>query len=259
MSTIKLNEKTLKNVVKRVIKETRNKKTTINEKQLLREHKLIVNKTFQGISKKYKVINESNSRDIFNTVASESIHLGEQGVNPKIINEGIMSLIFGATSTGAVEGIRTWLIGWVLSLFGVKESGLRDAIAISLGNVPLTQWPKLFSSCEFLLDKTLKGVVEYYLRKFTGTLPGGGMFSSWMGESMNELVDDAFIEDMKKKAIPILCDKLKDLKGRVGDATQQKVSPTASTDSQPEEYQDAGSGLTGFISNLFGKKEAGTV
>ena len=258
MSAIKLNEKTLKNVVKRVIKETNHKKTTINEKELIREHKVLVNKTFQGISKKYKVINESNSRYIFNTVASESIHLGEQGINPNIINEGIMSLIFGASTTGAVEGIRTWMVGWVLSLFGVKDSGLKDAIALSLGNVPFTQWPKLFSSCEFLLDKTLKGVIEYYLRKMTNTLPGGGMFSSWMGESMNELVDDAFIEDMKKKAIPILCDKLKDLKGRMGDATQQKISPTTDAVAGQEEYKDAGSGLTGFISNLFGKKEAAT-
>ena len=258
MSVIKLNEKTLKGVVRRVIKETRDKKTTINEKELIREHKVLVNKTFQGISKKYKVINESNSRYIFNTIAGESIHLGEQGVNPKIINEGIMSLIFGASSTGAVEGIRTWMIEWVLGLFGVQETGLRKAIAISLGNVPFTQWPKLFSNCEFLLDKTLKGVVEYYLRKFTGTLPGGGMFSSWMGESMNELVDDAFIEDMKKKAIPILCDNLKDLRGRMGDATNQKV--TTNTDEVPgqEEFKDAGSGLTGFISNLFGKSASTT-
>ena len=258
MSVIKLNEKALKNVVKRVIKETRHKKTTINEKQLIREHKVIVNRTFQRISKKYKVINEANSKDIFNVVASESIHLGEQGVNPKIINEGIMSLIFGASSTGAVEGIRTYLIEWVLSLFGVKETGLRKAIALSLGNVPFTQWPKLFSSCEFLLDKTLKGVVEYYLRKMTGTLPGGGMFSTWMGESLNELVDDAFIEDLKKKAIPVLCDNLKDLKGRMGNATQNKVGPDATTDTQPEEYKDAGTGLTGFIANLFGKKDATT-
>ena len=58
MSAIKLNEKTLKGVVRRVIKETRDKKTTINEKELIREHKVLVNKTFQGISKKYKVINE---------------------------------------------------------------------------------------------------------------------------------------------------------------------------------------------------------
>ncbi len=258
MSIIKLDEKTLKTVVKRVIKETSYKKTTINEKELIREHKVLVNKTFQGISKKYKVINESNSKYIFNTVASTSIHLGEQGVNPKMINEGIMSLIFGASSTGAVEGIRTWMIEWVLGLFGVKETGLRKAIALSLGNVPFTQWPKLFSSCEFLLDKTLKGVVEYYLRKMTGTLPGGGMFSTWMGESLNEVVDDAFIEDLKKKAIPVLCDNLKDLKGRMGDATNQKVSPSGDVVPGQEEYKDAGSGLTGFIANLFGKKDAAT-
>ena len=227
MSVIKLNEKALKNVVKRVIKETRHKKTPINEKELIREHKVLVNKTFQGISKKYKVINESNSKYIFNTVASTSIHLGEQGVNPKMINEGIMSLIFGASSTGAVEGIRTWMIEWVLGLFGVKETGLRKAIALSLGNVPFTQWPKLFSSCEFLLDKTLKGVVEYYLRKMTGTLP-------------------------------VLCDNLKDLKGRMGDATNQKVSPSGDVVPGQEEYKDAGSGLTGFIANLFGKKDAAT-
>ena len=256
MSTIKLNKKTLKNVVRRVIEETRDKKTTITEKALIREHKVLVNKTFQGISQKYKVINEANSKDIFNVVASKSIHLGERGVDSKMINEGIMSLIFGSTSTGAVEGIRTYMVEWVLGLFGVKETGLRKAIALSLGNVPFTQWPKLFSSCEFLLDKTLKGVVEYYLRKMTGTLPGGGMFSTWMGESLNELVDDAFIEDLKKKAIPVLCDNLKDLKGRMGDTTQSKVSPTGEPESP--EYKDAGTGLTGFISNLFGKQEATT-
>ena len=172
-----------------------------------------------------------------------------------------MSLIFGASSTGAVEGIRTYLITWVLSVFGVKESGLRDAIAISLGNVPFTQFPKLFSSCEFLLDKVLKGVLEYYFRKMTGTLPGGGMFSSWVGESMNELIDDAFLEDIKKKAIPVLCDNLKDLKGRMGDATTQKVSGAGETPGKESEgfnMKDAGTGLTGFISNLFGKQASTT-
>ena len=84
------------------------------------------------------------------------------------------------------------------------------------------------------------------------------MFSSWMGESMNELIDDAFIEDMKKKAIPILCDNLKDLRGRMGDATNQKVSsPTDEVPGQGE-FKDAGSGLTGFISNLFGKAASTT-
>ena len=66
MSTIKLNKKTLKNVVRRVIEETRDKKTTITEKALIREHKVLVNKTFQGISKKYKVINEDFRLRSFN-------------------------------------------------------------------------------------------------------------------------------------------------------------------------------------------------
>ena len=52
MTVIKLNEKNLKNVVRKVIRESRNKKTTINEKQLLREHKVLVNKTFQKMEYK---------------------------------------------------------------------------------------------------------------------------------------------------------------------------------------------------------------
>ena len=137
-------------------------------------------------------------------------HLLDEGYDPYIIEEGLFDWL-GKLGSGMWQNVREQVAGWMLKLTGFKEgSFMFDYLKMTLGNIELRQLPKLFTDCEFFLNKITDGLSEYFIRNNIGKLFGDGFICKTIGQAISSAFnDDGFIETIQQSLAPKICNALK--------------------------------------------------
>jgi hypothetical protein len=166
-----------------------------------------------------KVIRENKSvsyEQIFEsiTITSNDLHL--RGVNSNKINEGMFDALadfFSTTPAAFGDTIKEKVFSWLLPKIGV-EGEMLEFLKISLGNLELKDYALFLSpidNCEKISDKITDGIAEYTLaligKKFANF--GGGIFSDTIRNSLADVLDKSFTQDLQDKFGPIVCNKIR--------------------------------------------------
>jgi hypothetical protein len=118
-----------------------------------------------------------------------------EGKNIQLIDEGWLSDLFSNGMGGFKSTFKEWIsrkvISAVMSMLGVNDPRLKQALAIGLANVNWSQdWPKFLTpvkNCKYLSDLVVDSIAEYYVDlKAREMFVGGGVFVDSM---RNALVD----------------------------------------------------------------------
>ena len=116
------------------------------------------------------------------------------------LNQGIFGTLW--------ETVREKLYRWLLSKFGV-EGELQEALAVTLGDVPFFEIPKLMN-CDYLAPIITKGLIEYAVRKAGRSFTGmSGTFEQLFGNSLdNLLANTEFYQEVLQNVTNTICGSL---------------------------------------------------
>lgn len=91
----------------------------------------------------------------------------------------ILSSLFSRLGGSALQNLKQWGVGKVLSFFGIDPNhGIAKFITIALAKTSITEIPKLFTDCRFLVQIMSKSIVAYVSQSITGGGTEGGVFAS---------------------------------------------------------------------------------
>lgn len=191
----------------------------------------------ETIVKEKKIINKSNIKEyylnkwnncktkkekflFFEEIFSERKKMISEGYDSKIIDEGIFSDLFGTGVTGAKSAFKEWIAGKLISALGVSDPGLKNAIAIGLGNLSWKRdWVKLLSplkNCRYFTDIILDSVIEYYINKGLNNWfgVGSGTVGTVFRNAMSDtLTDSKFVQPIQNSVGNALCGALEKMFG----------------------------------------------
>jgi len=135
-----------------------------------------VDKVTRRYGKLFERFENATQEEKFEAFKNETISLLEHGYSDIILGEALNNHTSLLTEielgTGSFSWIREGIWGWVLGFLGIDKGPLRQALVISLGNVPFTDIPKLFK-CDYLVSVLSEGVKEYLLYKVTDMFQQG--------------------------------------------------------------------------------------
>lgn len=137
-------------------------------------------------------------------------YLLEAGYSPEVINEGLWDWL-KSIGSGALQTMKEKVAGWAMRLFGFDpKSSFGKFVAITFGNVDLMDIPKLFTDCNFAVNKLTDSLGEYFAREFASNIMGDGFVASTIGNVLSSAVnDEGFIETLQQQIVPKICNAIR--------------------------------------------------
>lgn len=166
-------------------------------------------------------------------------------------DQGVLGSLWGTVR----EKLWTWLLG----TFGITGD-LADFVAISLGNVPIWDIPKLLN-CNYLAPFLTKGLIEYGAFKLgKATIGLDGTFEQVLRNSLTDIGDNSAIYiEIEGKVREVLCGPLDEKKKQVEDVlgdNKGKVKYGEKVKEPSKDTTDSGAqskGAGGIMSDLLQK------
>jgi hypothetical protein len=129
------------------------------------------------------------------------LYLNSQGFDKQIIEEGffdIISGIFGKSGDAVLQTFKEYVAKWLIkNLTPLDPQGwIAGIIVKSIGNVNLTEIPKLISDCNFLSKTLSKAVVEESIDRMKNMAGLEGEFYNVLRNAIVQSLEDT---DLGKK------------------------------------------------------------
>jgi hypothetical protein len=227
------NESTDKKL-KSLIKENLKKLSDDKKNNIISERNIIKNRT--NILIENRVVKTKKSQEkLFNDILSEAIYFNSQGFDKDLINEGFWDTITGFFGNHGVDSVaatfKEYLGGKIVGWFGGDpNSWVGTTIVTTLGNVPLSDYPKL-TDCDYLTKLLSKSIVETAISKVQHD---NGMASGIFDVIRNGLVDaldeTTFAQKIESHLVKTICPNLNNVKQKLEDKSntmkQKALSPS---------------------------------
>ena len=174
-------------------------------------------------------------------IRKETLNLREAGYSYLIIGESFklcfntlnedFSDILKTVFSSAGETAKEYAYGFVLDLFGIPDGHLKSALIVSLGEIPVSDIPKLMTDCKFTAAAVADGCSEYVLALILadiGGLESTGGQAGILGTVIRNAVDKQLDKtEIKKNLIVsienLICDNNNKLKS-IDDITTSLTS-----------------------------------
>jgi hypothetical protein len=183
--TIKLKESELI----QLIEDTARKQILVNAKSKDTNLDSKISKVTKRFSKVLNKVSESTNNEKIEVIRKETIKLREAGYSYLIIgesfklcsnslNEGFLDTsntlknLLGTAFSSVSDSAKEYAYDWLLGLLGIPPGNFKNAMVISLGNVPVTEIPKLLTDCQFTSEYVAKGIVEYVIELIKEDITG---------------------------------------------------------------------------------------
>lgn len=157
--------KTTKKIIHNHLLEAKEKKAKV-----LKENKVISNR-FNIILENKNIKDVKNLEIISEQIINETFYLNSQGYNKELIQEGIFDFIgniFGASPSGIWELIKSKLVSKLLERFNIDPNSFwATFVAEGVGNVQLSDVPKLLTDCTFTTRILSKTLTDTLIKKLT--------------------------------------------------------------------------------------------
>lgn len=133
----------------------------------------------------------------------------EDGYSIEAINEGLFDFIpnldyFGGITDTLKEMLMEWLINNVMP--GGENTPLGQFVIVAFGNLPLTEIPKIISSCDELTKFLARTVIEYIVKSYAESKGGSGqMFDVLRNVFMSTIQDSRFNEVLEDNLGKLVC------------------------------------------------------
>jgi len=202
-------------IIDRLIKE---------EYQLIKEVN-VCSKRFNRLTEGVKLSNGKEYSIFFENILKETNILKSEGYSDEVIEESISSMIqnfMSNMSAPFMSEFKERLVRWVLNLFNVKGK-FADFLSVTLGNVNISDVPKLFTNCRYLTNIIADGAFEYGIKYIQDSLSSdddAGFFSDMFRQTVSEMFRDGeLVQSFQDKLIKIICPRL----NKVNNSMAQKL------------------------------------
>lgn len=197
----------------------RNKLSVLSENK----QKTLISET-KIIQSRFNVIQESNKRQtkIVNELIEESFYLANNGLNPKLISEGLFDALkgmFGFGVEGIIQYFKEKLIDLLLSKLGIEGDGWMKGILVKgLADVPLGDFVNgnIFK-CNFLVPHIAKAIVEEAISK-AGDSKGmtGGFWDVLRNSIVQGIESTEFAQSVERGLSSMICPALSNVGDKLG-------------------------------------------
>jgi len=227
--TIKLKESELI----QLIEDTARKQILLNAKSKDTNFDNKVSKVSKRFTNVLNKIAESTSNEklFIEAIRKETIKLREAGYSYLIIGEsfklcsnslnedafGTFKNWIGAAFDGASDSVKEYAFDWLLSLLGIPEGNFKTGLTIALGNVDMTDYPRLLTDCKFTSEIVAKGVIEYVIELIKQDVAGEAG-AGILGKLIRNMVEQQLSETEAHRNImsavqSLICNADNSLKG----------------------------------------------
>lgn len=223
------NKPTIKESLKKNLKQTLNEKKIIEE-NLLIEKKIVANR-YNLIGNGLVLETEEQQMKFVESLIAETQYLSAQGYSSQAINEGLFDLIgslFKGSFTSVPAVVGEYIAQWLLKTLGLpKDSYMAGVIIALVGNLNISDYDKFFTDCRFASNKIADSLIEGYIVKLQNEKSmnqgaGGFVLSALRNAVVDYFVEDknGLIEKLEEKIGDFICPKLSAMAGKMGDVTK---------------------------------------
>jgi len=163
---------------------------------LLQERREISN-VISNIVESRKIKNQRDAKIIYNDLRNTVSDLIEEGYHVELIEEQILSSLGGGwwtrIKTEAIKSFLSWAFGDKIK----RDSWLGTIVANSLARVKLSDFPKLFTDCDFVTKVVGDGIVAGVIDKVQQSTG----FDGWAFDSIRNALLKTFDGTDFKQAI----------------------------------------------------------
>lgn len=210
------NEVVLKKTIKEGLMNYKTKKKVTES-----ENKIIENRI--------KFITEDrdlNSIDDLKIVGSELfeevMYLRSQGFVSPLLNEGLFDFlggVLGHSTEGVTQFFKEKLVDKVMSLLGVNpDSWVGGVVSTTIGNLPLSDIPKVFSDCSFTTKLLAKSITEEAVNQVRLGVGVSGGFYDILSNTLVEMIEKGdFAQSVEEKLAETICPMLSDVRNKFND------------------------------------------
>lgn len=164
------------------------------------------------------ILTESNE-NIIEDFLIEGRRLYENGIiNEQNMFQNMFSSMFGNAGEGVMQYFKVKLAKWVLTELKIADenSFLGNVIANVFAEINFTDYPKIFTDCNFTTKKIAEGIAdgaaEYFLNQKGYSGPLSGVVLQSASES---LFSTEFIRSLEQKLVGVICPILKKAKSAI--------------------------------------------
>lgn len=185
-------------------------------------------------------------------IGVEIIQLKENGYNVEIINESffewIMNLLKG-TVGNVPEAIpqlgKEYVVDWLLRTLGIGDTSyFASVISAAIGNIPITEYGRLFSDCKFTTHILSKSLIEGVFKMMVSKSEMSGLSAALLTTLRNSLAD-TLLDDtsgtvgaMAAKLEDFLCGKLNKVNTKMISKQKEITDKALSSEPVQQALQD---------------------
>lgn len=224
------------------------KNESIEKKELIDNNEISLKKTireglsnFQGQKKKVnrnenkiiktriKFITEDRNLDsideqkkIGSELVEEVMYLHTQGFTSPLINEGLFDFlggVLGHSTEGITQFFKEQLVDKVLSILGVNpDSWVGGVVSTTIGNLALTDIPKVFTDCSFTTKLLSKSIAEEAVNQVKLGVGVSGGFYDILSNTLVDMVEKGdFAQSIEEKLAESICPMLSNVRQKFSD------------------------------------------
>lgn len=208
---------TLKKTIRESLENINNLKKKVDEN----ENKIIKTR-LQFITENRNLDSVDELKKISSELFEEVNYLHSQGFKSPLINEGLfdfLGTVLGHSTEGVTQFFKEKLVDKVMSLLGVNpDSWVGGVVSTTIGNLSLSDIPKVFSDCSFTTKLLSKSIAEEAANQVRLGVGVSGGFYDILSNTLVETIEKGdFVQSVEEKLAEIVCPMLSDVRNKFND------------------------------------------
>ena len=210
----------LKKTIKESLKNVKSSKKKVNN----RENNIIKTR-LKFITEDRNLESVDEQKKVGSELFEEVLYLNSQGFTTPLLNEGLFDFlggVLGHSTEGVTQFFKEKLVDKVMSLLGVNpDSWVGGVVSTTIGNLPLTDIPKLFNDCSFTTKLLAKSIAEEAVNQVRLGVGASGGFYDILSNTLVEMIEKGdFAQSVEEKLAQSICPMLSDVRNKFNDTEQ---------------------------------------
>jgi hypothetical protein len=210
----------LKKTIKEGLKNYKGSKKKSNK----HENK-IVETRLKFITEDRNLESVDEQKKVGSELFEEVLYLNSQGFTTPLLNEGLFDFlggVLGHSTEGVTQFFKEKLVDKVMSLLGVNpDSWVGGVVSTTIGNLALSDIPKVFSDCSFTTKLLSKSIAEEAVNQVRLGVGVSGGFYDILSNTLVEMIEKGdFAQSVEEKLAETICPMLSDVRNKFNDTEQ---------------------------------------
>ena len=207
----------LKKTIKEGLKNYKGSKKKSNK----HENK-IVETRLKFITEDRNLESVDEQRKVGSELFEEVLYLNSQGFTTPLLTEALFDFlggVLGHSTEGVTQFFKEKLVDKVMSLLGVNpDSWVGGVVSTTIGNLALSDIPKVFSDCSFTTKLLAKSIAEEAVNQVRLGVGVSGGFYDILSNTLVEMIEKGdFAQSVEEKLAETICPMLSDVRNKFND------------------------------------------